>query len=517
MREAALRSVLIVKAIEETEGTEFLIPEADRKAAAREARRDAGASASADESTENAALPRRAQRMLAARADVLLAPVIGRHPFIESVSKLASGPTSIGWALVALSVLFGGALSALDGRGRIDLLSLPLLGVVAWNLLVYAAVVWSWLRSTSKKRAPRRLLPALVTQRILASVKRFVDRSANFNAPLAEALDRFTREWSEVAKPLLLARASRVFHLCAAAAGIGLIAGLYLRAITLDYSAGWQSTFLDADDVHTLLSIVYGPASAVTGIGIPDVSRIAAIRWHDGIGGERAANWIHLLTATIVLFVVLPRLALVLLGTMTVWRWSLHAALPPSLTAYFMKTFGGDGVLVHTAVTVIPYAYDPSQASVNALRRLLVGALGGEAAIDVRLPVQYGDEETALRSIRESRGPDAMLVLLLNLAATPEDENHGVVIAGALKRRETTKASEKLLVLVDEGPYAGRMGAIGGAHERLAERRRSWQAFTQKHGLKPHFVNLAAPADDPAAPAQDTQAERLRAHLTQSG
>jgi hypothetical protein len=108
-----------------------------------------------------------------------------------------------------------------------------------------------------------------------------------------------------------------------------------------------------------------------------------------------------------------------------------------------------------------------------------------------------------------------MLVLLLNLAATPEDENHGVVVAGARKRGETSP-SEKLLVLVDEGPYAVRMGAIGGAGERLGERRRSWQTFTEKHGFRPHFVNLATPADDPRAAAQDAEAERLRAHLMQS-
>ena len=97
MRETELRSVLLVKAIEETPGAELLIPDADRKAAAREARRDAGESDA--ELKAGDALPGRAQRMLAARARVLAAPVVTRHPFVESVLDAASGPTWLAWAL----------------------------------------------------------------------------------------------------------------------------------------------------------------------------------------------------------------------------------------------------------------------------------------------------------------------------------------------------------------------------------------------------------------------------------
>ena len=42
MREDELRSILLVKAIEETDGAGTLLPPADRVAAAREARRAAG-------------------------------------------------------------------------------------------------------------------------------------------------------------------------------------------------------------------------------------------------------------------------------------------------------------------------------------------------------------------------------------------------------------------------------------------------------------------------------------------
>ncbi len=511
MREGTLRSVLLVKAIEETGGTELLITDADRKAATREASRDAGVTPTGHALNEGSALPGRAQRMLAARAEVLLAPVVAHHPFIEHVSNLASGPASVGWVLVGLSALCGGALSALDGPRRIDIVSLPLLALVAWNLIVYAAVIAGWLRPASKKPAPRRL-PSFVTERILGNLKRFVDRSAKFNAPLAEALNRFAREWAEVAKPLLIARASRVFHLCAAAAGAGLIAGLYLRGITLAYTAGWESTFIDAHGVHMLISIIYGPASALTGIPIPEVAHLEAIRWQNGAGGERAASWIHLLTASVAIFIVVPRLALVLLGTLSVWRRSFRAALPPSLIEYFRKTFGGQGALVRMAVTVFPYAYEPSESVVAGIKRLLAAALGENGVIDLRPSVRYGDEETLLSSVGETRDVD-VIVVLMNLAATPEDENHGAVIAGVRQRVTAARGSRRALVILDEGPYATRMGAVGGAAERIGERRRLWQPFVETHDLKAYIVNFSIPADVTDAP--DGEVERLRAALLQ--
>jgi hypothetical protein len=514
MREAALRSVLIVKAIEETDGTDFLISDEARRASAREAKRDAGVTPAADELNDRSPLPARAQHMLAARAEALLAPVVTRHPFLGTVSKLASGPRALGWALAVLSVLCGVALSALDGPRRIDVLSLPLLGLVAWNALVYALVIAGWLRS-SNTRARQPLLPSFMTAWGLRNARRFVARSGPFNAPLAAALDRFMREWSEVAKPLLLARASRVFHLCAAAAGAGLIAGLYLRGMTLDYAAGWESTFLDAADVHRIVSLIYAPASAATAIGIPDVAQIERIRWENG--GERAARWMHLLAATVVLFVVIPRLALVVLGTLSVWRRSLRAPLPASLTGYFRKTFGGDGALRPTSVVVIPYAYEPSHAAVAALRSLLASALGENGSVDVRVPVRYGDEDKLLETLGRSSGATDAAVVLLNLAATPEEENHGVVLSSARHRLAAARPAGKLLVMVDEGPYALRMGAQGGPSERIAERRRVWQAFIEAHDSHVCFANLAAPHTESAGESPGAEVECVRAALLHSG
>ena len=510
VRQDELRSVLLVKAIEETDRAGTLIPPADRIAAAREARRAAGEAAAASEVMAQGELSEAAQRMGAERARILLAKVVARHPFVDTVSSLAGGPAGTGAVVVALGLFLGIGLSALDGTRRINVLAFPVLGVVAWNLAMYLAIFAGWLRARRAEVARRRM-PEMLAHLATGRVSRLVARSGAFNAPLAEALGRFTREWFGAARPLLVARAARVLHLSAAALGIGLIAGLYVRGIAFDYRAGWESTFLDASQARALLSVIYGPASLVTGIAIPDAAALEAIRWKGAAGGERAAPWIHLLAATVALFVVLPRLALAVAGTLFISRWSRRAPLPPSLAAYFRSAFGALGAVIGRGLAaVIPYAYEPSADARAGLRVLLPRALGESLTLDARAAVRYGEEEEFVRGL-DAAGKADVVVLLFNLAATPEEENHGAVIAGVRDWLAARQPHAQLLALVDEGPYATRMTS-GGAEDRVAERRDAWQKFVAAHGLGACIVNLAA-AERDAAPRGE--AEALRSALWQ--
>ena len=465
MREDELRSILLVKAIEETDSAGTLLPPADRAAAAREAHRAAGDDA---------------QRMGVERARILLAKVVARHPFLNTVSSLAGGSAAAGAAVVLLGVFAGVALSALDGSRRINILAFPVFGVVVWNLAMYAVIFAGWMRA-----------PEMLAHLATGRVSRLVAKSGAFNAPLAEALGRFTREWFAAARPLLVARAARMLHLSAAALGIGLIAGLYVRGIAFDYRAGWESTFLDASQARALLSVIYGPASLVTGIAVPDAAMLEAMRWDGAAGGERAAPWIHLLAATVALFVVLPRVALSLAGTLFIARWSHRAPLPASLTAYFRGAFGAlGGSIGRGLATVVPYAYEPSADARAGLRALLPRALGESLTLDSRAAVRYGEEDEFVREL-DAAGRADVMVLLFNLAATPEEENHGEVIAGVRDWLAGRQPPPQLLVLVDEGPYAERLAA-DGASGRVAERRDAWRQFVAAHGLAACTVNLAA-------------------------
>jgi hypothetical protein len=216
---------------------------------------------------------------------------------------------------------------------------------------------------------------------------------------------------------------------------------------------------------------------------------------------------------------VLPRLALALLATLFIWRWSRHAPLPPALSAYFRSVFSAvDSALGRGIIMVLPYAYEPSANALARLRTLLPPALGENLAVDARAPVAYGDEESLLQHLGNQGGDSAdVIVLLCNLAATPEGENHGAVIAGVRDWLTANGRHAQLLVLVDAGPYAARMASQGGAKERMAERRRAWLEFVAARGLSACVVDLAAsaPTADRTQPVEHALVDQLRAALWQ--
>ena len=386
MREKELRSIVLVRAIEDADSGGALLSSADRLSATREARRNVGASLNPEDVTaRGAGLTRRAERMLVARARALLSSLIPRFPFIERVLGRNAGIAWLPGVLLVASVMFGGGLSALDGTRKIDILAFPFIGLLVWNLCVYVAIIIGWIRRPGTgTRRPR--IPALASWIALMLQKRAAGKSKSFVGPLGLALERFVEQWSELARPLITARAARLFHICAIGVGVGLVAGLYLRGLVFEYRAGWESTFLDAGGVRALLSILYGPASFLTGIPIPDVEHLQRIRWDAAGGGERAAPWIHLLAACVVLYILLPRALLAAVSTMSIWRWSIRAPVPAWLPSYFRTVFGGNPALDRGMLTVVSYGYAASGAALAQLGTLLRSALGPELVVNVREP-----------------------------------------------------------------------------------------------------------------------------------
>jgi hypothetical protein len=483
MREDELRAVLLVKAVEEVDTAGAVIPAADRVTAAREAVRqwpDEG------DAVRGRGASRRTERLLGTRAANLRARIAARHPVSETILALADGPAWLAWVPVLLGLALGASLSALDGSRRINVLAFPLFGLIAWNLILYLALLYRLGRYQG--RAPAALLPGALARAASGYVMRLASRSRAFDALFAKALERFAQEWFAVARPLLLARATMVLHLAAAAVGVGLVAGLYFRGLVLDYQAGWESTFLGASGVHAVLAAIYGPASWITGIPIPDAAQLEALRWQGGKGGGRADLWIHLLAATCAIYVVVPRLLLALLAWISARARARHTPLPDSMPAYFRASFGGvEGSIERGTVLICPYAYEPTSEALERLRRWLPSVVGAELPIDLRASVAYGGEDEFLEAIGERGGAVAdIVVLLFSLATTPEDENHGVFIAGVRDWLAAARREARVRVVLDEAPYASRMGP-----ERLEERRNAWREFVTARGLQADFVNLS--------------------------
>ena len=102
-------------------------------------------------------------------------------------------------------------------------------------------------------------------------------------------------------------RALRVLHVCAAALAIGAMASLYARGLLVQYQVGWESTFLQADQVHALLSILFKPALLAFGVQGFSLADVQALQWPQTAPVGGGARWVHLYAATLLLLVVVPR------------------------------------------------------------------------------------------------------------------------------------------------------------------------------------------------------------------
>jgi hypothetical protein len=313
----------------------------------------------------------------------------------------------------------------------------------------------------------------------------------------------------------MILRAKRLFHLCALLVAVGLVVGIYVRGIGLRYEAGWESTFLGPSQVRGLLNVLYGPASALSGIPLPATdAQINALKWTAVEGGGDAAMWIHLLALTAFLYIIVPRLLAVAAATVSLAWSSRRVSPPPSLIPYLRETLAGVGETVQHIASVTPYSYEPEPSSLRGLEKLLAAALGGALTLDPRDPVRYGDEENyGERQSRSGARPANWNVLLMSLAATPEAENHGVIVASARDSLLRARSGPPLIVIVDEAPYVARMGADASLRQRVEERRKLWRSFVSGYGIKACLIDLsrftaADPATAKAIPEVDREAVR---------
>jgi hypothetical protein len=368
MQDRAIRKVLLVQAIEETDRSGEALPLPERTEATRAA---IGNNPPPVGTEAEAPLSSATEWFLTRRADVLLRSLRARSPGIDHVLEVAGGATSLDRGLLALAFVIGMAISLLDGAGGINIFAPPLVVLIAWNLLFYLWMSGPGRRrrqvtlsnfggasSTSATTAPAvtsaTTTPAIDVQPARSwfgdfyarSVRRRVDRllghSTRFNAPLAPGLRRFAGDWWDIAQPLFYARARRLLHLSAAFLALGLITAYYLRAFLFRSAAGWEGgRVIGPEAAHALLTVLYAPAALLSGIRIPSADDLAKLRWSApslaGVG--EPAMWVHLIAITACLYIVLPRLALACWSTFSLWRASRHLALPPGVVGYARALF----------------------------------------------------------------------------------------------------------------------------------------------------------------------------------
>jgi len=128
-----------------------------------------------------------------------------------------------------------------------------------------------------------------------------------------------------------------------------------------------------------------------------------------------------------------------------------------------------------TVVQVCPYAQAPGAAAALGLRRLLAGELGEDLQLQFAAFTAVGDEADAPTRLGTTSA--TLRVLLVDLAATPEDDHHGRFV-DALR---AAAPQLPLLLVVDESTYRERFASMP---ERVGERRAAWRQWAAAHELQ---------------------------------
>lgn len=469
MNESAAREVVLVRALETTETGRALWSDEDRAWASRAAAEVVGAGAPPE-------------RFIARRAALAVERLAEAHPGIRRALRAATWRPWVGTALVLAAFVAGAAVDRIGAPQRVNVLAFPLIGILAWNLLVYAGILlhgtWGAVRREDQKVGP---IGGALT-RLARGAPALADAARD--ARLGGVLAGFAQGWARVGARLHAARVAAVLHRAAFAFALGAVAGLYVRGLVLEYRAGWESTFLDPGTIERVLGFVLGPAAALTGIELPDSARLEAMRLGAGGTGENAAPWIHLYAVTLALVVLVPR-ALLALGT----GWSarrLARALPVPLDeAYFQRL--GRLVTGETArVRVVPYSYQLSPQATLGLEAVLRRVFGGRVEVSIAPAVAWGGEDALPRDLAPD-GPLALVLVVFNFAATPEPENHGALLAALLAG---AGARAPLLALADESGFRARFPADS---LRLTKRREGWRTLAGERGVGLVFADLEQP------------------------
>lgn len=426
------RRVLLVASLEEADKAGELVP-VDLRRRSTEAAADPGSAV--DEATFSDA----EEQFLASRAEVVMKDL----PSFERAGVASVMLRRGGWVLVVAMLVIGFFSKELGPSGVVNILAFPLLGLMAWNLLVYG-----WM-------GVNRLISG-------GGANGLGDRVSNALEPKDDGPGAvFAKRWARVAAPVFGARASGWLHLGAAALAIGAVAAMYYQGLVRDYQATWESTFLSPQNVHSLLSVALAPATWVPGLALPDVGGIESIQ---APGEETAAAWIHRYALAVGLVVIVPRLILAILSGARARR--LGGALPVREEApIYFKTLLAEKRGAKTVVRVIPHRLELDSRERDALRERLHAHWGGSLWMDFLEPVAYGDEEEFSERAAELVKSDHVTVVC-GLSATPEDESQGRLMRAV----SAARAGGDVLLVLQDGDFTGRFGEA-----RATERRAAWE------------------------------------------
>ena len=254
---------------------------------------------------------------LRSRAAEVLDVVGRRNPGIAALREIPPWRSMLVTGLPLLAFVLGFSSDIVANPHRLDLVSLPLLAVVLWNVVFYLLLIFRIFVKAEPFESRLRRLAAPFT-----GMRRFSQHTR------AEVTANFVATWQSVAARLNGSRLTLALHLSAAAWAAGAALSLFVRGIAYQYRIGWESTWLSAQGVQSLLDVVFWPATTLLNLTPFTLQEITTMRFDVGAPGsvESARTWVLLYAATLAIVVIVPRLVLAFL------TWIHERALAARLT-----------------------------------------------------------------------------------------------------------------------------------------------------------------------------------------
>jgi hypothetical protein len=398
-------------------------------------------------------------------------------------------------ALVAIPALGAGLL--INGFGesqRVNLLNFPLFLLLLWNFGIYLSAGLMPLLKSSMKTTWLDTTALWLSQLAGNWGQRSGPLMKLSNPPafpwVQEAMKRFmTLSWPHVG-PLWIQRLRQLLHLGAACMALGIVLGLYIRGLALDYQATWESTFLSANQVQVLLHTLLGPAAWLLSYPFPDVSEILNLQAPQH---GPAAPWIHMWAVTALTVIVIPRSIMAWMCQRSL-RQARETFVLPMDDPYFVHLLAPDrGQGVH--VDIMPYSYHPSPVAKHFLDLGFLDLFGNLATIQWQPAMPFGQE---IPTWPEVSTLTRTFVVIFNAGQTPEVEVQGEWLHTIQTQMDRARTGSRLLVLLDEEPYGQTVDKT-----RVIERRQAWQRQGNQYHLE--IVPLAPLTTSPDQFLQQAQ------------
>jgi len=466
MNSAQFSKILLIQALEQSDPEGLYIPYSTRQRATQHAKNIA--------SYTQPSSPEGTIQFIIHRAESLWNFLSSSYPMLTESFRGAQA--NIPCLMVVIPAFTTGLLiNGLGTSQRVNLLNFPLLLLLLWNIGIYALTL---------------LLPLLgkdPTGPLLRSISTGIAKLTDMMGKgpwqtvalpgsmgrewMRQSAERFMNLWWIQGHPVITSRIRHLLHLGAASLALSILLSMYFRGLVLDYRATWESTFLSPAQVQTVLHGLLGPAAWLLGFPFPGVEDMAQLQ---APSHGSAAPWIHMWALTGFIGIVLPRLIFAWISARSAHKATESFTLPLD-EPYYLQLLApdrGQGM----QIDIVPYSYQPSPASLEFLGKCLLDLMGNQATLHWHEPLLYG--QASFPWLEKTFLPQ-MVVLICNVAQTPESEVHGEVFRALQNHIETSKGQHQLLLLLDQEPYRQLTDST-----HMVERQQTWQRLANDFHLQ---------------------------------